>query len=100
MFMHLFMHNISDLKISLQNYVGKGMKLAILKLYETRCNYKLRANNIDDLPLLLARSSKALTFARLAISPRGLYHNNDCSTRLLRTYHVCNFYALLSVISL
>ena len=38
------------------------------------------------LPLLMARNSKALAFTRLAISPRGLYRNEDCSTKLLRMH--------------
>ena len=57
------------------------------------------AYNIDDLPLLLARSSKALAFAQLAISPHGLCRNNDYSTKLLRTYNFRNFYLLRSIIS-
>ena len=95
MFMYLFMHDISSLKISLQNLV-KGTEFS--KFYVTKYKYVLRVYNIDDLPLLLARSSKALTFARLAISLRGLYCN-DCSTKLLCMYYARNFYTLCSAIS-
>ena len=77
------------------------MKLRISKLYVTRYNYVLliRAYSVDDLPLLLARSSKAFAFVQLAILFRCLYRNNDCSTRLLRTKYAHNFYPLQSAIS-